>query len=445
MEIDEKLEKIKNEIFKKIAEYYEVKKRKKRGFAPSIDRISYAEAIFDEKEVISMTDTILKEWLGLGQKARELTKMFSEYLGVSKTILVNSGSSANLLALAALKSNKIEKSLNNGDEVITPAVTFPTTFNPIIQNSLIPIIVDVNIETYNIDTEMLKEAITPKTRVIMLPHTLGNPNDMDAIMDIAENHKLFLIEDNCDALGSEFDGKKTGSFGILSTCSFYPAHHITMGEGGSISIIEDDTKLYRVIRSLRDWGRDCWCESDEKSPTGACGRRFEWEIGGIKYDHRYIYSHIGYNLKPIEIQAAMGVEQLKKIEEFNKKRRDNFQYLYNNLKKYEEYISFIKKIKKANPAWFAFTIMVNANAPFSRYEITKYLEDKGIQTRLIFAGDITKQPAYISIKFKSSFSLENSKKVMKNSFFIGIHPGLDEPKLKYIVEVFDSFFKEVRR
>lgn len=444
MGIDEELEKIKEEIFKKITEYYEVKKEHDGKFIPGVDRISYAEAIFDENEVISMIDAILKGWLGLGPKAREFTKMFSEYLGVSKTVLVNSGSSANLLALAALKSNKIGKPLNNGDEIITPAVTFPTTFNPIIQNELIPIVVDVDIGTYNIDTEMLKEAITPKTRAIMLPHTLGNPNDMDAIMDIAEDHKLYLIEDNCDAFGSEFDGKKTGSFGILSTCSFYPAHHITMGEGGSISIAEDDTTLYRVIKSLRDWGRDCWCESDEKSPNGACRRRFEWEIGGIKYDHRYIYSHIGYNLKPIEIQAAMGVEQLKRIEDFNKKRRDNYQYLYNNLRKYEEYISFIQKHKKANPAWFAFPIMVNENVPFPRYEITKYLEDKGIQTRLIFAGDITEQPAYKSIKFKSSESLENSEKVMRNSFFIGTHPGLSEFQLEYIVDVFDSFFEGVR-
>ncbi|MFC1786433.1 lipopolysaccharide biosynthesis protein RfbH [Halobacteriota archaeon] len=444
METYEELEKIKEEIFKKIAEYYEVKKGEKGESVPSSYRISYAKAIFDEKEVISITDSILKEWLGLGPKAREFTKMFSEYLGVSKTVLVNSGSSANLLALTALKSNKIKKPLNNGEEVITPAVTFPTVVNPIIQNDLIPVIVDANIETYNIDIERLKEAITPKTRAIMLPHMLGNSNDMDAIIDIAEDHKLYLIEDNCDALGSEFDGKKTGSFGILSTCSFYPAHHITMGEGGSISIIADDANLYRVIISLRDWGRDCWCESDEKSPTGACDRRFEWEIGGTKYDHRYIYSHIGYNLKPIEIQAAMGVEQLKKIGDFNQKRRDNFQYLYNNLRKYVEYISFIKKPKKANPAWFAFPIMVNEKAPFSRYEITKYLEDKGIQTRLLFAGEITKQPAYKSIQFKSSGSLENSEKVMKNSFFIGIHPGLNELQLKYIVKIFDSFMEGFR-
>jgi len=444
-DIDEELERIKNEIFAKIREYYKIKKMKKKKFQLDVDKISYAKAIFDEKEVISMVDTILKGWLGLGVKAREFTEMFSKYLGVWKTVLVNSGSSANLLALAALKSNKIENPLSDGDEVITPAVTFPTTLNPILQNNLIPVMVDVDIETYNIDIEMLKEAITSKTKAIMLPHTLGNPNDMDAIMDIVEDHKLYLIEDNCDALGSEFNGKKTGSFGILSTCSFYPAHHITMGEGGAISISIDDTKLYRVIRSLRDWGRDCWCESDERSPNGACGRRFEWEIDGVKYDHRYIYSHIGYNLKPIEIQAAMGVEQLKKIEDFNKRRRANFEYLYNNLRKYEEYLSFIKKLKKANPAWFAFPIMVNEDAPFSRYEIIRFLEERGIQTRLIFAGNIIKQPAYKSVRFKSFGSLENSDRIMKNSFFIGIHPGLSEPQLKYIIKVFDCFMEEIKR
>ena len=442
--IDDELERIKDDIFNKVVEYYRIVKRDKKGFTPDTDRISYAKAIFDENEVNSMLNSILKGWLGLGPKAREFTMMLSEYLGVSKTILVNSGSSANLLALAALKSNKIEKPLSNGVEVITPAVTFPTTFNPIIQNGLIPTTVDVDIETYNIDSEMLKEAITPKTRAIMLPHTLGNPNDMDIIMDIVEDHNLYLIEDNCDALGSEFDGRKTGSFGILSTCSFYPAHHITMGEGGAISVTEDDVTLHRAIGSLRDWGRDCWCESDEKSAGGACGKRLDWEIGGMKYDHRYIYSHIGYNLKPTEIQAAMGAEQFKKLEDFNKKRRANFQYLYSNLRKYEEYISPMKKHKKSNPAWFAFPIRVTEAAPFTRHEITKYVEDKGIQTRLIFAGDITKQPAYESIKINSIGVLKNSEKVMKNSFFIGIHPGLDKSQLEYIVEVFNNFMKVYR-
>ena len=436
-----KLEQIKKEIFEKITEYYEF--TGKNEFVPGKDRILYAGAVFDEKEAISMVDSILKGWFGLGPKAREFTEMFSNYLGVFKTVLVNSGSSANLLALSVLKSKKIEKPLEKGAEVITPAVTFPTTFNPILQTDLTPVIVDVDVETYNINIEQMKKAITSKTRAIMLPHTLGNPNDMDAIMNIVEDRGLYLIEDNCDALGSEFDGKKTGSFGVMSTCSFYPAHHITMGEGGAVTITENDMQLYRSIVSLRDWGRDCWCESDEKSPNGACRKRFDWEIGGIKYDHRYIYSHIGYNLKPTEIMTAMCLEQFKRLDDFNKKRRKNFQYLYSHLEKYSDCLILPVKHKKANPSWFAFPITIKEDAGFSRKDITTYLEDGGIMTRLIFAGDITKQPAYKDIKFKTSGPLTNSEIVMKNSFFVGVYPGLDESRLKYMVEVFDRFFKEV--
>ncbi|MDY6864661.1 MAG: lipopolysaccharide biosynthesis protein RfbH [Halobacteriota archaeon] len=440
--MDKNLEKIKEEIFEKMVEYYEIKK--KNAFIPGKDRINYAGAVFSSKEAISMTDSILKGWFGLGQKGRELDERLSHYLGVSRSILVNSGSSANLLSLAALKSNTIDNHLKNEDEIITPAVTFPTTFNPIIQNNLTPVVVDVDTETYNINIEGLKGAVTRKTKGIMLPHTLGNPNDMDAIMDIVEDHKLYLIEDNCDALGSEFDGRRTGSYGILSTCSFYPAHHITMGEGGSISVVEDNIKLYRVIRSLRDWGRDCWCESDNKSSNGACNRRFEWEIDDTKYDHRYIYSQVGYNLKPTEIQAAFGLEQIKRIEEFNEIRKRNFQYLHTNLRNFEEYISFIKIHKKANPAWFAFPILINEDSPFSRDDTIRYLEGKGIQTRLIFAGNITKQPAYKDVKYKVHRSLENAESIMKRSFFIGVYPGLDELMLNYIVESFNSFFEGVR-
>ena len=437
-----KLEQIKRDIFEKISKYYEVKG--KEGFTPGKDRILYAGAVFDAKEASSMVDSILKGWFGLGPKAREFTEMFSKYLGVSKTVLVNSGSSADLLALLSLRSKKIENPIEKGAEIITPAVTFPTTFNPILQTDLTPMIVDVDVETYNINIEQLKESISSKTRAIVLPHTLGNPNDMDAIMDIVEDHDLYLIEDNCDALGSEFGGKKTGSFGIMSTYSFYPAHHITMGEGGAVAITKNDTQLYRTMVSLRDWGRDCWCEGDEKSPNGACKKRLDWEIDGIKYDHRYIYSHIGYNLKPTEIMTAMCLEQLKRLDDFNKKRRKNFQYLYSNLKKYSDSLIMPVKHKKANPSWFAFPITVKQDAGFSRKDITTYLEKKGIMTRLIFAGDITKQPAYKDIKFKTSGPLTNSEIVMKNSFFVGVYPGLDESRLKYMIEAFDRFFKEVR-
>lgn len=438
---EEKLEKIKKDVFEKIKEYYRVKGEKE--FTPSKDRIFYAGAVFDDKEAISMVDSIFKGWFGLGPKAREFNKLFSKYLGVYKTVLVNSGSSANLLALTALKSKKFDNPLKKGDEVVTPAVTFPTTFNPILQTDLKPVLVDVDIGTYNIDVEQLKKAVTSKTQAIMLPHTLGNPNDMDTIMDVVEDYGLYLIEDNCDSLGSEFDGKKTGSFGVLSTYSFYPAHHITMGEGGAITITKENVQLYRTIRSLRDWGRDCWCEGDETSPNGACGKRFDWEIDGVKYDHRYIYSHIGYNLKPTEIMTAMVVEQFKRIDDFNKKRRENFQYLYDKLKKYSDYLILPGKHKKANPSWFAFPITIKKDTSFSREQLTTYLEKRGIMTRLIFAGDITRQPAYKDIKFKKVGSLPNSETVMKNAFFIGCYPGLDMPRLKYVVDVFDMFFKEV--
>jgi CDP-6-deoxy-D-xylo-4-hexulose-3-dehydrase len=438
------LRKIEEDIYKKITDYIKTVKESER-FVPGKSRINYSGAVFDEREITSMVDSILKGWWGLGPKARKFTEKLSQYLGVSKTILVNSGSSANLIALSALRSKKIRNPIKKGEEVITPAVTFPTTLNPIIQNDLIPVIVDVDLGTYNMNIEKLKEAITNKTRVIMLPHTLGNPNDMDAIQDIVEDNDFYLIEDNCDALGSEFGGRKTGSFGILSTCSFYPAHHITMGEGGSISITENNEMLYRIIRSLRDWGRDCWCESDEKSPKGACGRRFERKIDGIKYDHRYIYSRIGYSLRPTEMQAAMGLEQLKKVNDFNNKRRKNFKYLYDRLKQYENYIILPRKHKKADPAWFAFPITVREDAPFFRETIVKHLEDNKIQTRPIFSGNITRQPAYKYCKLKVCGSLENSDKIMKNAFFVGVYPGLKEAQLRHIAKTFDIFFEEMEQ
>ena len=436
------IEDIKNGIFNKITEYYHMKDIGE--FIPGKSKIYYAYAIFNEKEAISMVDTILKGWFGLGVKDREFTKRFSDYIGVYKTVLANSGSSANLLATAALTSKKLEKPLQKGDEVITPASTFPTTLNPILQCNLKPVLVDVDIETLNVNIELVKEAISSKTRAIMVPHTLGIPNDMDALMNIVDDHELFLIEDNCDALGSEYNGKKTGSFGDLSTCSFYPAHHMTMGEGGAVSIIKENLPLYRAVRSIRDWGRDCWCEGDEQSFKGACGKRLDWEIDGVKYDHRFIYSHIGYNLKPTEIQAAMGLEQIKRINDFNTKRRQNYKFLFDKLKKYDEYFLFPIPPKKSNPAWFTFPITIKNGASFTRADLTNYLEENNILTRLIFGGDITKQPAYQDIKMKNVGGLKNSGKIMRDSFFIGVHPGLYEPHLKYIVETFNNFFKKYK-
>lgn len=442
--IDDRLNTQRHKIRECITEYFVMKREQKKDNPGIQGTIRYAEAIFDEKEINSMVDTLLHGWLGLEKKGREFSVKLAQYLGVSRTILVNSGSSANLLAIVALKSKKLQSPLNNGDEVITPAVTFPTTLNPIIQNNLTPVLVDVDVDTLNMDTDRLNEAISPRTRALMIPHTLGNPNDMDLIMDLVEDHDLHLIEDNCDALGSEYDGKKTGSFGVLSTSSFYPAHHITTGEGGAVSISKDDLTLYRVVKSLRDWGRDCWCEGGEKSSEGACCRRFEWEIDGVEYDHRYIYSHIGYNLKPIELQAAMGVEQLDRIDKFNAARRQNFQYLYDKLKCYSDYISFARPVKKSNPAWFSFPIRVAENAYFSRNEITKYLEEHGIQTRLIFAGNILSQPAYQGLDITPHGSMTNSDLIMKNSFFIGIHPGLSPIHLDYMAQTIGTFMEDFR-
>ncbi len=440
---DDRLNALKDKIHESITEYYAIRREQEKNDHNISHTIRYAKAIFDENEVNLMVDTLLGGWLGLGEKGREFSVKLAQYLGVSRTVLVNSGSSANLLGITALKSNKIQNPLKNGDEVITPAVTFPTTFNPIIQNNLKPLLVDVNVDTLNIDIDQLNEAVSSKTRLLMIPHTLGNPNDMDPILDLVEDHNLYLIEDNCDALGSEYDGEKTGCFGILSTSSFYPAHHITTGEGGAVSIPQNDLALYRIIRSLRDWGRDCWCESDEKSPDGACHRRFKWDINGIEYDHRYIYSHVGYNLKPTEIQAAMGVAQLNRIDEFNFRRRENFQYLYNELKCYNEYFSFAQSVKKANPAWFSFPIRINENAPFSRNEMTRYLEGHGIQTRLIFAGNILSQPAYQGMNITQCGRMINSDIIMKNSFFIGIHPGLRKVDLDYMVQTIGKFIENL--
>jgi len=436
------LERIKEEVFEKISEYYAA--RGHEDFVPGKTRINYAKAIYDEKEVISVVDALFSGWFGLGPKGRELAEGLSEYLGVFKTSLVNSGSSANLLAMLSLKSKKNDDPIKAGEEVITPALTFPTTLNPILQAGLSPIFVDVNIETLNIDVEKLQEAISNKTRALMLPHTLGNPNDMDAIVEIASDHNLFIIEDNCDALGSEFNGKKTGSFGDISTCSFYPAHHITMGEGGSVSVVKENTTLARVVESLRDWGRDCWCASDEKSALGACNKRFEWVVGDVKYDHRYIYSHIGYNLKPTEMQAAVGLEQLKRLEQFISLRRTNFEFLHSHLKKYGEHLLFTHRHERANPAWFAFPITIREDAPFTREAMVKYIESKGILTRLVFAGDIRKHPAYKDYDFTSRGTMENTEYSLRNSFFIGVHPGLDEVKLQYILSTFISFFEGVK-
>jgi len=436
--IDEE-EKIKKEIFDKVKELYKLKKSKEK-FIPGETYINYAGRVFDEKEITSLVDSSLDFWLTAGRYAKQFEEDLAKFLGVKYCILVNSGSSANLLSLSALTSPDLEdKRLKPGDEVITTACGFPTTLNPIIQNNLIPIFIDVDIGTYNIQVDKIEKAISERTKAIFVGHTLGNPINLNKIMRIVKKYNLWFIEDNCDALGSKYDGKYTGTFGDISTCSFYPAHHITMGEGGAV--LTNDPMLRKIILSFRDWGRDCWCEPGHDN---TCRKRFSWQLGELPfgYDHKYIYSHIGYNLKVTDMQAAVGVEQLKKLPKFIKVRRDNFNFLYNKLKKYKGYLILPEPTENSEPSWFGFPILVRENAPFTRDEIVRYLEKNKIATRMLFGGNLTRQPAYKGIKYKVIESLKNTDLVMNNLFWIGVYPGLTDEKLDYVIKVINKFIKE---
>jgi CDP-6-deoxy-D-xylo-4-hexulose-3-dehydrase len=357
--------------------------------------------------------------------------------------LTNSGSSANLLAISALTSPLLgEKRLKPGDEVITAACGFPTTVNPIIQNQLVPVFVDVEIGTYNADVAAIEAAITPKTKAIFLAHTLGNPFNLAAIKKIADTHGIWLVEDNCDALGSKFDGKYTGTFGQISTCSFYPAHHMTMGEGGAVNT--NDPLLKRIIASFRDWGRDCWCDPGHDD---TCKNRFKQQFGDLPfgYDHKYVYSHIGYNLKVTDMQAAIGVAQLEKLPRFIEIRKKNFSLLTQGLKKYEKYLILPFAIEKADPSWFGFPITVRENAPFNRNTIVEYLEKQGIATRMLFGGNLVKQPAYKDAAYRIHGTLENTDRVMNDLFWIGVYQGLTDEMVAHMITVFDDFIASKTR
>jgi CDP-6-deoxy-D-xylo-4-hexulose-3-dehydrase len=426
----EKEKKIRAQIFKKVKELYKIKESEEK-FIPGETPIRYAGRVFDDKELINLVDSSLDFWLTEGRYTEEFESKFSDFFKVKYTILTNSGSSANLLALSALTSPKLANPIQAGDEVITVAAAFPTTVNPIIQNHLTPVFVDVKLGTYNANVEMIKSAITNKTKAIILAHTLGNPFDID--------HNLFVIEDTCDALGSTYEGKLVGKFGDIGTMSFYPAHHITMGEGGAL--ITDDIQLAHNIRSFRDWGRDCWCKPGHDN---TCKKRFDWKLGNLPhgYDHKYIYSHIGYNLKTTDMQAAIGLAQLEKLTSFIKARKENFYKLYEGLKEYSKYFILPEWNQKADPSWFGFPLTVSDDAAFSRNEITGFLENKKIATRNLFAGNLLQHPAYTSIKNKYRVygSLENTEKIMRDTFWIGVYPGLSEEKIGYILENFKIFF-----
>lgn len=433
-----KYEETKKEILDLVKTYYQEKFHKK-PFIPDTDIVRYAGRVFDEKEMVSLVDSSLDFWLTAGPHAEAFENELAEFMGVEDAILVNSGSSANLIAISALTSSKLlDRSLKPGDEVITVASGFPTTVAPIVQNRLIPVFIDVTLGTYNAIPEMIEKAVSKKTKAIFMAHTLGNPFNLDFVTDLAKKHNIWLVEDNCDALGSRYEGKLTGTFGDLSTISFYPAHHITMGEGGCV--VTDNEDLARIARSFRDWGRDCYCASGEDN---TCGLRFSQQFGDLPsgYDHKFVYSHIGYNLKVTDMQAAIGREQLKKLPSFIEKRKENFNLLYSGLEKFSERIILPVATPKSDPAWFGFLITVRDNQNFTRTELVQYLNNNKIHTRNLFAGNLLRQPAFKNIERRIVGDLKNTDFIMNNTFFIGVFPGLGKPEIDYVVEKFKEFFQ----
>lgn len=427
---------LRKEILQKTKEYYQAKFGEKT-FIPGKTKVNYAGRVFDEHELMNAVEASLDFWLTEGRFAEQFSEKIADYLGVENVLLTVSGSSANLLAFAALTSEKLgNKRLKPGDEVISVAAGFPATVTPIIQHGLIPVFVDVDQETYNINIDQAKKAITDKTRCIFIAHTLGNPFDIDAIMELAHKHDLWVIEDNCDAFGSKYKGRFTGTFGHLSTISFYPAHHITTGEGGAV--ITNDAQLARIVRSFRDWGRDCYCMGGENN---TCGKRFSQQFGNLPfgYDHKYVYSEIGYNLKMTDIQAAIGAAQMDKLEIFGEKRKENFRKHYRIFSKYPQFFSLPRATEGADPSWFAFIVTVKESAPFKRDEITNYLNSKLIETRNLFAGNMTKQPAFVSKNWRIADNLDVTDHIMNNTFFLGTYPGLTDEMFSYIEKTVDEF------
>ncbi|MGD2078970.1 MAG: lipopolysaccharide biosynthesis protein RfbH [Chloroflexota bacterium] len=434
-------EDLRRSILAQVADYYR-QVHSDREFEPGSSRVQYAGRVFDEREMQNMVAAVLDFWLTAGPETELFESQLGQIIGVREVIPVNAGSSANLVAVTALCSKQLRNGLHPGDEVIVPAASFPTTVNPIIQNQLIPVFVDSRRGDYNLDPAALEEAVSERTRALMFAHTLGNPADMDVISAFARKNNLFLVEDCCDALGSTWDGKQVGTFGHFGTLSFYPAHHITTGEGGAA--FTSSRRLAKLARSVRDWGRDCWCGYDNPV-NGKCGRRFERQPPGSTeyYDHRYYYTEIGYNLKLTDPQAAVGLAQLGKLPSFVSRRRENFRYLYEALQPYTEFLALPTWHEKANPSWFAMPLFIREAAPFSRYEMTRFLEARNVETRPLFAGNILNQPAYQDIECRLIGELPVANQIMNSVFFIGVYPGLDQRQLQYMVDVIDTFIKRL--
>jgi len=402
-------------------------------------RVPVAGRTFDAEELTLLVDAALDFWLTSGRYAQRFERDFAAALGVRHAILCNSGSSANLLAIAALTAPELgENRLQPGDEVITVAAGFPTTVNPIIQCGLIPVFVDIELGTYNAPADWVQAAISSRTRAVFLPHTLGNPYDLAAIGELCRKHGLWLIEDNCDAVGSRYQGKYTGSFGDLATVSFYPAHQLTMGEGGCV--LTSNGRLKTLVESFRDWGRSCWCAPGKDN---TCGKRFSHQLGSLPhgYDHKYIYSHIGYNLKATDLQAAIGVAQLQKLEQFTAQRRHHWEQLYQRLQDWEEFFVLPRPTPSAEPSWFGFLLTLRPTVPFTRQELVTHLESHGVATRMLFAGNLVRQPAYQNVKYRISGTLANTDLVMHRAFWIGVYPGLTIAQIHYAADVIEHFLK----
>lgn len=424
------------EILQNVEEYhtlFHIKEQNVESSAP----IVYGGRVYDEQEMRNLVDSSLDFWLTAGRYHKQFEKEFAEFLGVRYALLTNSGSSANLLAISALTSPKLkEKRIMPGDEVITVAAGFPTTVGPIVQNKAIPVFVDVELGTYNIIADRIEDAITPKTKAIMIAHTMGNPFELDKVLEIANKYDLWVVEDNCDALGSTYNGKLTGTHGHIGTSSFYPPHHMTMGEGGAV--YTNNALLKTIIESFRDWGRDCWCPS---GCDNTCGKRFGWELGSLPYgyDHKYTYSHIGYNLRVTDMQAAVGVAQLKKVPKFAQARKKNFNRLYEGLKDLGDYFILPRATNNSDPSWFGFILTVRDGAPFTKNEIVNYLEQNRVQTRMLFAGNLIRQPAYQGVEYRVHGDLANTDKILQDTFLVGVYPGLTDVMIDYVIETIKEF------
>ncbi len=426
-------ESLRDRILESVTEYHTAA-FPERTFVPGESSVPVSGRVFDAEDVRTLVESSLDFWLTTGRFAAQFEKQFARWWGIRTATLVNSGSSADLLAVTALTSPKLgDRQLKPGDEVITAAAGFPTTVNPIIQNGMIPVFIDETIPTYNVDVTKLEDALSPKTKAVIIAHTLGNPFDCVAVSDFCKKHNLWLIEDCCDAVGATFNGQRVGTFGDLATVSFYPAHHITMGEGGCV--MAEKPLLKTLVESFRDWGRDCWCEPGKEN---TCGKRFDYQLGELPcgYDHKYTYSHIGYNLKMTDMQAAVGVSQLKKLPHFIERRRENFKALYEGLKDLEEFFILPEATPNSEPSWFGFPIGVRPGAPFTRNQAIAHLEGRKIATRLLFAGNLLRQPAYQNIQHRVVGSLENTDFIMNNVFWVGVFPGLTPDMINYMVEIF---------